>query len=384
MLFSEMIFLSKWLDDKESLFSPIQKLANLQTILNENTSIRNSSFNQIAQIKPFTKEKNLALDAIKKLSLFELSKDQITCLSLHNADQYMGINAYNYLESVFKNEVHDLAYLASEVQKAHSALINAKRAINAIAKSITPYSERIEEASYLEDQARFSIIFKEGVQINTLKDLETKSKEWNTIIHSIGVSLGVPPNEFKVLGARNGSLVIDLYMCAAAIVPIGFILNRSLSIIENFAISMKRLKAIYTLDIDDPAMKEISQDIKEISDKYFSHQKLVSAKKIASQILDETDCPPEKRPEAESNLESAIKKILNHLRKGGDLDAFVPTDHTLHDEEQPHDQGSQHEANELIQEFRHKKLNLKKEEIIQLLEHFDFEDNESSDESDAT
>ncbi|PST87542.1 hypothetical protein C9I87_18115 [Photobacterium iliopiscarium] len=383
MFFSEMIFLSKWLDDKESLFSPIQKLAVLQSILKENIAARNSNYHQVTQIKPFTEEKNLAFDAIKKLSLFELSKDQITCLSVHNADQYMGIDGYNYLESIFKNEVHDLAFLASEVQKIHFALTNAKTAINAVAQSMIPYAKLIEEASYLEDQARFSIIFKEGVQINSLKDLETKSKEWNAIIHGIGVSLGVPPNEFKVLGARNGSLVIDLYMCAAAIVPIGFILNRSLSIIESFAMSMKRLKAIYELEIDDPAIKEINQDIKALSEKYFSHKKLVSAKKIASQILDETECPPEKRPEAESNLESAIKKILNHLRKGGDLDAFVPTEHNPNEEEQLHDQHSQHKANELIQEFRHKKLNLKKEEIIQLLEHFNFEDKANSDESDA-
>ncbi|HGF7194338.1 hypothetical protein [Vibrio cholerae] len=383
MLFSEMISLSKWLNDKESLFNPIQKLAALQSILNGNIAARNPNNRQVTQIQPFTEEKNLALDAIKSLSLFELSKDQIACLSLHNADQFMGIDAYNYLESVFKNEVHDLAYLASEVKKAHTALTQAKTAINAVAQSMTPYAKLIEEAQYLEDKARFSIIFKEGVQINSLKDLETKSKEWNAIIHSIGVSLGVRPNEFKVLGARNGSLVIDLYMCAAAIVPIGFILSRSLSIIESFAMSMKRLKAIYELEIDDPAIKEIDEDIKAISEKYFSHKKLVSAKKIASQILDETECPPEKRPEAESNLESAIKKILNHLRKGGDLDAFVPTEHNTNEEEQSHDQDSQHKANELIQEFRHKKLGLQKEEIIQLLEHFNFEDKENSDESDA-
>ncbi|WP_017630872.1 hypothetical protein [Vibrio sp. 624788] len=364
MLFSEMISLSVWLNDKESLFSPIQKLATLQGILNGNIAARHPNNRQATPIQPFTEEKNLALDAIKTLSLSELSNDQIACLSLHNADQFMGIDAYNHLESIFKNEVHDLAHLASEVKKAHSALAQAKAAINTVAQSMTPYAKLIEEAQYLEDQARFSIIFKEGVQINSLKDLETKSKEWNNIIHSIGVSLGVPPNEFKVLGARNGSLVIDLYMCAAAIVPIGFILSRSISIIESFAISMKRLKAIYELEIDDPAIKEIDEDIKAISEKYFSHKKLVSAKKIASQILDETECLPENRPEAESNLESAIKKILNHLRKGGDLDAFIPTEHNSNEEDQPHDQGSQHKANELIQEFRHKKLGLKKKKLF--------------------
>ena len=78
---------------------------------------------------------------------------------------------------------------------------------------------------------------------------------------------------------------------------------------------------------------------------------------------------------------SGIKKILNHLRKGGALDAFVPTEHKSEEEEQSDGQDSHNKANELIQEFRHKKLSLKKEEVIQLLEHFNFEDKESNNDS---
>jgi hypothetical protein len=90
MLLSEIILLNSWIADKESLFQPIAKLAKLQQILNANIQARAPNNRQAQPIQPFTEEKNEAIEAIRRLKLAELSKDQITCLSVHSADQYMG------------------------------------------------------------------------------------------------------------------------------------------------------------------------------------------------------------------------------------------------------------------------------------------------------
>ena len=278
MLFNEMISLNQWLLDKESNYQPIAKLQKLSQILNANVQPRNQNNRQ--PLQSFTEEKNIAIEAIGKLRLTELSKDQIQCLSIHKADQYMGKVAAEYLKKIFTEESHDLAFLAKNVSDALAALNQAKAKIAEVTQFMKPYSNSLNEAEYLGDKARLSIILKDGVQVDTLKDLEVRSKEWSTIIHGIGTALDVAPNEFKVLGARNGSLIIDLYMCAAAIVPIGFILNRTLAIIERFALSMKRLETIYKIDADDPAFNEISEEIKNINDKYFTLKRSLSAKKL--------------------------------------------------------------------------------------------------------
>lgn len=376
MLFNEMMSLNQWLLAKESNYQPIAKLQKLSQILNANIQPRNQNNRQ--PLQPFTEEKNIAIDAIGKLNLSELSKDQIQCLSIHKADQYMGKLASEHLKKIFMEESHDLAFLAKNVAEALAALNQAKTKIAEVANFMGPYSKALNEADYLGDKARFSIILKDGVQVETLKDLEIRSKEWSSIIHGIGTALDVAPNEFKVLGARNGSLIIDLYMCAAAIVPIGFILNRTLSIIERFALSMKRIESIYKIDANDPAFNEISEEIQRINDKYFTLKRSLSAKKIAEEILNEKDCPEDKRPEAEALLEGSIRKILNHLRKGGELDAFVPKDEA-EDVDDGEDDKQVEEANNLINEFRHKKLQLNKENILKLLEHVDFEDPENDD-----
>ena len=127
------------------------------------------------------------------------------------------------------------------------------------------------------------------------------------------------------------------------------------------------------------AFQKIEEQIKATNEEYFNLKKLVSAKKIADDILDEADCPEDKRPAAQTYLESSIKKILTHLRKGGDLDAFVPDAQEQGDEAQV-DAAKTEEAAELIEAFRHKKLEFSKTDLIELLEHFDFEDEDTEPE----
>ncbi len=377
MLLSEIRNLDEWFKNKEEHFGATAKLTALNSILKGNIQGRHpNNRNQQLALKPFTEEKNNAIEALNSYTLTELSQEQIQCLAVHDAQKYMGPHASTVFSDMFKNEVHDLAYLQTETEKALNALNSAKSKLKALSNELRPYSDAIHETTYLYEKARLSIIFKDDVKIESLKDLEAQSKEWSVIIHGIGVALGVAPDEFKVLGARNGSLVIDLYMTAAAIVPIGFILNRGLAIIERVALSLKRIDTIYDLDGDDPQYKELADDIITLNDRYFSIKKTVSSKEISKDILDKLEPSESERPEAETHLDRSIRKIFDHLRKGGDLDVFIPTE-SLEDQGENETDDSDpaiEEAIEWINEFRHKKLGLDRQEITKLLQHLDFEE----------
>ena len=188
-------------------------------------------------------------------------------------------------------------------------------------------------------------------------------------MHGIGVALNVPPEEFKVLGARNGSVVVDLYIAAAAIVPIGFILVRSFTILEQFALSARRMKDIFTLDLDDPQFAAIQGKVKEASDEYFSISKKVAAKEISEKILDDIGCNNGRRAEADNLLQQSINRILDHLRKGGELDAYIPKSEG--DEVDP----ANEQASSLIREFREKVID-SDVDIQKLLECFEFTEEE--------
>ncbi|HEO9338323.1 hypothetical protein ED5_3111 [Enterobacter roggenkampii] len=369
MILSEMLSLDNWLKEKEKKYHLIDHLNALEEVLRENTQVRSVN-NRNFSLKSFNEEKNNVIDALSHYRLSELTKDQLSCLSINDADQLLGETASKDFKEMFRDEMHDLAFLKEQVTKHKGAIITTFESIHDAAEKLKPYATVIENSHYLENTSRLSIVFKDGVKIDTLKDMESRAKEWSQIIHNLGSAVGVAPNEFKILGTRNGSIIIDLYLCSAAIIPIGFILNRTLSIIERFAISMKRIKSIYSYDPNDPAYKEIEKEITKLNEKYFNVEKLLSAQKIADEVVKEMELPEGKVHEAHTQIQSSIKKILEHLKKGGELDAYVPKENKDDDL----DDKNAKRAYKVIEEFRHKKLGISKEEMIALLEHINFDE----------
>lgn len=369
MILSEMISLDNWFKDKENNYHLIERLNALEEILRENTQVRNVN-NRGFSLKSFNEEKNNVIDSLSQYRLSELTKDQLSCLSINDADKFLGESASRDFKEMFRNEMHDLVFLREKVASTRDLIQTTIENIHNAALKLEPYATVIENSHYLENTSRLSIIFKDGVKIETLKDMESRSKEWSQIIHNLGSAVGVAPNEFKILGTRNGSIIIDLYLCSAAIIPIGFILNRTLSIIERFAMSMKKIKSIYTYDANDPAYKEIEKEITKLNDKYFSVEKLLSAQKISEEVIKEMNIPEEKVHEAHTQIQSSIKKILEHLKKGGEVDAYVPKDN----EDVDLDDKDAKKAYKVIEEFRHKKIGISKKEMIALLEHINFDE----------
>ncbi len=373
MLIEEITQLNAWIQLNETKHGFVSKLGQLYQILNANVSAGQRN-NQNNKIQPFADEKIQAIDAIKKIDIGELSSDQIECLNVHKAINYLGPSAAERMTEMFRDDSHDLAHITNQINEMYQVLNTTKTQIDAVSKSVSPYVEVLTATEYLNQDSRFSIVFKEGVKVGSLKDLEARSKEWSIVMHGIGVALDVPPSDFRVLGARNGSFVIDLYMAAAAIVPIGIILTRSFNLLEQFALSVRKLHEVFTLELKDPKFKEIEAEIKSTSDKYFKLSKKIAAKDISKEVLDELDCDPDRREEADAHLQTSIKKILDHLRKGGDIDAFVPdAEPNAESEESEESKTTASIARKLIHEFRHKKLD-HHSEIMKLLEFFEFDD----------
>lgn len=379
MLLEELTQLSDWLRTYEKEYGAIKKIQQLHQLLNTNI---NSNPRQ-----PFTDQKNAAVDAIRRYRFSELSRDQIECLKLHGGYEYMGPDAADMILQLFRDEGHDIAYLANKISEAHKALSNTNTQITKAAEAVEPFVQVVTRTEYLTERTRFSIIFKDGVEVNNFTDLGERSKEWSDIMYKIGRALNIPANDFKILGARNGCLIIDLYMAAAAMPAIGIILYTCFDVIERFALNIRRLNTIVNSEMDDPDFQEVQQKIHEAGEMAFELKRIKVAKKIADEILDKSDNPPGDREEADAFLQSAIKKILNHLRKGGDLDAYVPPDLIEEGEESEEEEAEEvvqdrdklADASDLIEKVRHKKLEMP-EDLITLLEHFDFDDEEEGSE----
>lgn len=78
-------------------------------------------------------------------------------------------------------------------------------------------------------------------------------------------------------------------------------------------------------------------------------------------------------------IEGSIKKILEHLKNGGDLDMYIPNQLEENASMEIED-NDLNLARESIQSFRQKKDQIGTEEIISLLKHIEFDDTDETEE----
>ncbi len=386
MLIQEIMSLANWLREAETNFSLLAKYKALDAVLKQNLQLingRNNNQRNGASFVSYKNEKDDLTSAVESISLSRLSDNQISCLKVTGTDECFDVDVAEGLRELFRNEGHDYQHLSSEISKLSNALNDGRSKIFEMESKIRPYYDATAETTYLKECARLSLIFKENVSIESLDDLERSSKEWKHIIHGIGKAFDIAPTEFKILGARNGSFILDLYLTAGAMVPIGFILLRSFNLLEQLALSLKRISAIYECDIDDVIFEDLEDDITAMSDKYFKRVKKVGAKDIAKGVLKEFSGGEDLDPEKVSFLEKSIQKIFVHLKNGGELDIFDPSAKDVEDEQEGDDDPQatlRSKSLNAISEFRRKKLK-NPEKLIKLLEHFDFDDEDDAEAS---
>ena len=368
MLLIEVLSLEDWFNAEEEKHGFLKKINALQQVLNSNVQTQK---NRNANLQSFNKQKNEAIASLSKVDLSKLSDSQIKFLEVYGVHSYLGEVAAKKLKNTFIEDTHDIAHLLSVTQTYMQAIQNFKSQIHNISKGLDLFKKEVESFKSLE-KPRLSIIFRNNTSIKSLGEFENSSKKWKQIMHGLSKGLDIREDDFEVIGARNGSIVIDLYVVAAAMVPIGFILSRSFDIIERFALMTKRVNTIYESDPTDEAFKAVEEEIKNANEKYFRLTKKLSSQKIAEEVLENEEDGAEKN-ERITFLEGSIKKILNHLKDGGDLDLFIPNQ-IESSTEKDDEESAITELRENIQNFRQKKEKIGSDEIIKLLEQIDFDE----------
>tara|TARA_R110000868_G_scaffold132381_5_gene343315 strand:- start:17000 stop:18124 length:1125 start_codon:yes stop_codon:yes gene_type:complete len=373
MLLAEVLSLETWFNEQEEKNMFLKNLNSLLQVLAANVQAQK---NRNANHQSFTKQKNDSIESLMKIDLSMLSDAQIKFLDVYGALEYVDRKSGPKLKQVFTEETHDIAYLLTFVTKYTQAISTFKSQITALSNGLDLFKKELGSFENVQ-KPRFSIVFRSNTSISNLGDLESASKNWRKTIHGLSKGLDLNEDDFEIIGTRNGSIVIDLYVAAAAIVPIGFILNRSFDIIERFALMTKRVNTVFSSDPNDEAFRAVEDEIKQANEKYFRLTKKLSSKKIASEVLEDEPEGTDKN-ERLTFIDGSIKKILTHLKNGGDLDMYIP-DQIEESEEGIIQDEDLETARESIQSFREKKEKIGTGELIEFLKQIDFDDSDEQE-----
>lgn len=261
----------------------------------------------------FEVQKENLFEIIKIISFDELSLEQIDFLDKLNIKNMFGKEGINQIEEIlFKNNL-DMATAIKRINALNSQLNNAKTVFDRIRETLESYFEKGED-EIKENEVQIRVYFKESASINNIVDLKKYAELWHEIGRGIALSESNTPEDFRVISAEKGSIIINMAVIASAAYIVSEIIIRVLTITEKILNIRKLLHETKSIKMSNS--KEIEKEYKKEIDK----EKKDGAEKILNII--KKDLSPEAKKDGEviNALRKSINDIIDFSEKGGVVD----------------------------------------------------------------
>lgn len=254
---------------------------------------------------------NELVNHLSNMDIQSLTLQQEKILDKLNVWSLIGKQGARSIEQRVTSTSYDPATL---VQELHDIVNN----ISTVHQHLDKFKQVLNEIGILEPLPKpdpenliVRICFQNEVGINNIPELKNRTKDLYDIVRGISMSAGIRPDEIKIVGTANGSLIINL-ACTALVVKIfadiiTHITRVTIDIIEvRKSIEELKQKKIYTETI----IKEMNRIEENRKEEGFSKVKAEAKKFLKKGVAGDT----------QNALDKSIEKLMVFLDKGGDID----------------------------------------------------------------
>jgi hypothetical protein len=335
MQITELLKLTNWFNINIVKTGIPQKYTDLYNRMNQN--LRR---NQNVQIVPFEAEKENLYTAIKPINFQALSLEQIRFLDKLEITNLLGVKGVSFIEETLIKNNLDLATATANIKTSVDKLNLAVTTINELETplkksfSISQTEDGIEDGSVL-----MRIYFQNDVGINNLVDLKKLSETWYDIGRGIAMAQGKSPEDFRVVGAEKGSIIIDLAVIVGIATTVSKILLEALKVADRVLDIMKKVEEI-------KALKLANNKIEKELQKEAENEKEQGIKSILSSTIEELGLNLEAQGDKINAIEKSIKKLIDFTQSGGVVDFVQPK------ESASTDKGIRDENNKLVSNIK--------------------------------
>ena len=351
MNISELYQLSEWY---QSYFGKLTALyKNLHSIILNNT--------QQPTQQPFTDQLDILQDFLKIIDTSQLNLQQIKVLQELGVFELIGHEGISFTEETVRTTAYDPATSEAKLRAGMQKIAEANAKFTAYISAVKAMALEPQTINEYEDRIIIRVGFKKEASINNVTDWKESSKEWYEIIRGIALAVKESPEDTKIVGATNGSIILVLAATAMVTALLARISTHATKITLDVigvqsAIEDLRQKRLLTKTMET----ELKKQEKIIRDNGI---KTIQAE-VRKQLPKGTD------GEVMNALDNSIAKLLAFGEKGGDVD-FVAPPEDVAEVEVEEDPGTPaaplleeiRKVRAIIQEYQHERENLK------LLEH---------------
>ncbi|EKZ8662485.1 hypothetical protein [Vibrio alginolyticus] len=168
-----------------------------------------------------TPRQNL-FNALNKIDSSQLTLNQRKCLSHLNVGFLMSHNIVNEFEVIFDmlsyDSNHVIVSLERYVQYLKVAAQHFAQLEQHLASVVPP--EHLEPLDIPVGKVLTRLTFQNDASINNLVEFHQWAKSWNLIARGVSMAINESPEDFEVVNADRGSLLLDILSTAGAITVI--------------------------------------------------------------------------------------------------------------------------------------------------------------------
>ena len=251
---------------------------------------------------------------LEDVSFEELSLQQLKLLNELGVDIYLGREGSAFVEGVIRTSEYDPATAAERLGEAVARLNETNAGFIQYRKSLKTLLLAPDDETEEADTIIIRVGFQNEASIKNLTDWKDSAKDWYDIIRGLALAADEAPEDTKIIGASNGSIILTL----AGTLTITTLLAL---ISKNIASVAKEVIGIGNQIEDLRAKKWLNVAIERELRKKEESTKGVALRDIVKLIKKRM---PDLDGEKVTALEGSIKKLLSFNEKGGNLDFVAP------------------------------------------------------------
>ena len=303
---SELYLMAKWLKDHGRTLNSLY-LSLQQTIAHNAAQ---------PQKQPLEEQLNQLDDYLKGMNMSQLSSAQIAYLDRFNVGSILGQRGSNFINSTVKKSAYDPATANSDMEEAHNRLMKAIQKAAKILEALSGVAFAKDHELYEPGHVTVRIEFQGQAEIRNVVDWKNWSATWHDIVRGVGRTVNEAPENTKVIGASQGSVIMILAVTYGFTRILALIAKSIASIAKDYLevrMAAEKLKVIKGFNAENE--KKLLENAEEIQKS--------GVERVIKELKESLDHQLDGDVEAE--LRRSISKILEFYTKGGEVDFVSPS-----------------------------------------------------------
>ena len=304
-----------------------------KNIIEENLSNKYSTFydklylnvrqGQVSQ--PFQEEKDTLFETLNSINYQNLSLEQIKFLEKLEIADLLGKQGTIIIDKVLFESNIDIATAAEKIDGFNERINKAISKIKEIETALSDIFEIHEREEVSSDSVLMRIYFQREVSIANLTDFKKLSATWYDIGRGIAMAQDKSPEDFNIIGAKKGSIIIEMAVAVGIATSVSKILLEALKVADRSLDILKKVQELKGLKLSN---KKIEQELKKEAIK----EKEEGIKSIVDGTIKDFKLNVGQNGDKINALEKSIKKLVDFTENGGLVDFVQPSEEVLEDE----------------------------------------------------